>query len=119
MRTGKGEGESPPDRRFSEEALDLMAQRFKALSDPLRLRLILALMSGERNVSSLVAATGAHQGNVSRQLATLKRAGIVKRRKAGLSVYYSIVDGSVFDLCDLVCGSVARFHEDQASVFKS
>ncbi len=106
------------DRRFSEEALTLMAQRFKVLSDPLRLKLILALMPGERNVSSLVTATGAHQGNVSRQLATLTRAGILRRRKAGLSVFYSIADESVFDLCDLVCGSVARFHEDQANAFK-
>lgn len=107
------------ERRFSEEALILMAQRFRVLSDPLRLKLILALLPGERNVSSLVAATGAHQGNVSRQLATLTRAGILSRRKAGLSVFYSIADESVFDLCDLVCGSVARFHEDQASIFKT
>lgn len=107
-----------PDRPLSDEALALMAQRFRALSDPLRLKLILALMPGEQNVSALVDATGAHQANVSRQLATLTRAGVLLRRKEGLSVFYSIADRSVFELCDLVCGSVARFHEHQADAFK-
>lgn len=107
-----------PDPRLSDEALTLMAQRFKVLSDPLRLKLILMLMPGEQNVSALVKATGAHQANVSRQLSVLTRAGILKRRKDGLSVFYAISDRSVFDLCDLVCGAVSRFHEDQADAFK-
>lgn len=107
-----------PDRHLSDEALHLMAQRFKVLSDPLRLKLILALMQGERNVSALVEVTGAHQTNVSRQLSALTRAGILQRRKQGLSVFYAIADRTVFDLCDLVCGSVVRFHENQTDAFK-
>ena len=107
-----------PDRRLGDEAIALMAQRFKVLSDPLRLKLILSLMPRERNVSALVEATGAHQTNVSRQLAMLTRAGILRRRKEGLSVFYAIADESIFELCDLVCGSVARFHENQAGAFK-
>jgi len=93
-------------KHLSEGALNLVAQRFKVLSDPLRLRLIHCLMKGERNVTALFTETGATQANVSRHLATLTRAGIVSRRKEGLNVYYSILDQSVLELCDIVCGGV-------------
>jgi ArsR family transcriptional regulator len=104
-------------RRLSNEALTLVANRFKILGEPLRLRLVQHLMEGERNVSDLVNATGANQANVSRHLATLTRAGILQRRKDGLNVFYAIADPSVLELCDLVCSSVERFYAEQAKVF--
>lgn len=94
------------DHRLSAEALELIAVRFKVLSEPSRLRLIVALRLGEKNVTELVAATGATQANVSRHLHTLTVAGILGRRKAGLNVYYAIVDPTVFDLCEHVCASL-------------
>lgn len=105
-------------RRLSNEALSLVASRFKTLGEPLRLKLVQNLMEGERNVTELVNATGANQANVSRHLATLTRAGILQRKKAGLNVFYSIADPSVFELCELVCNSVERFYADQAKVFR-
>ena len=104
-------------RRLSGEALNLVANRFKILGEPLRLKLIQSLMDGERNVTELVNATRANQANVSRHLATLTRAGILHRRKEGLNVFYSIADPSVLELCELVCNSVERFYSDQAKVF--
>jgi ArsR family transcriptional regulator len=89
-----------------EAALDQVAERFKALSEPMRLRLVYALMDGEKTVSQLVRETGALQANVSKHLGILLDAGVLGRRKEGTSAYYRITDESVFELCDLVCGSI-------------
>jgi len=104
-------------KQLSDEALELVAQRFKALSEPLRLKLIMVLMDGPKNVGELVGETRATQANVSRHLQTLAEAGILKRDKKGLHVYYAISDPSVFQLCDLVCGSLEEFLKHQASAF--
>jgi ArsR family transcriptional regulator len=72
----------------------------------MRLRLIYALMEGEKTVSELVRKTGSVQANVSKHLSVLLDAGILGRRKQGTSAYYRIVDDSIFQLCDLVCGSI-------------
>ncbi len=93
-------------RRLSGAALGMVAERFKALSEPTRLRLLYALMDGEKTVSELVAETGSVQANVSKHLSVLMEAGILGRRKQGTSSYYRITDESIFELCDLVCGSI-------------
>lgn len=93
-------------RRLSGTALEKVAERFKALSEPTRLRLIYALMDGEKTVSKLVRETGSVQANVSKHLSVLLEAGVLGRRKQGTSAYYRIVDESIFELCDLVCGSI-------------
>jgi ArsR family transcriptional regulator len=93
-------------RHLSEATLEKLAERFKALSEPMRLRLVYALMDGEKTVSQLVRETGAMQANVSKHLGILLEAGILGRRKEGTSAYYRITDETVFELCDLVCGSI-------------
>ncbi|MBA3390984.1 MAG: winged helix-turn-helix transcriptional regulator [Rubrobacter sp.] len=93
-------------RRLSGAALGKVTERFKALSEPMRLRLLYALMDSERTVSELVKETGGVQANVSKHLSVLLDAGILGRRKQGTSAYYRIVDESIFELCDLVCGSI-------------
>lgn len=93
-------------RKLSRAALGKVAERFKALSEPMRLRLIYSLMDGEKTVSELVNETGGVQANVSKHLSLLLDAGILGRRKQGTSSYYRIVDESIFELCDLVCGSI-------------
>jgi ArsR family transcriptional regulator len=95
-------------RELPDQALQLIASRFKALSEASRLKLIIALEEGERSVGCLVEATGLTQANVSRQLSLLARAGIVARRKEGVTVFYSISDPAILDLCDHVCGSLQR-----------
>jgi len=93
---------------LTDEALELIAGRFKSLSDPLRLKLIIALETGEKNVTQLVEATGKLQTNVSRQLQLLMDSGVVGRRRQGPFVYYRIADEAIFDLCQHVCGSLQR-----------
>lgn len=106
---------------LTDEALELIAGRFKALSDPFRLKLIIALEEGEMNVTQLVEATGKLQTNVSRQLQHLMDSGIVARRRQGPFVYYRIADQAIFELCRHVCGSLQRqytLHSHTSKLFE-
>ena len=103
---------------LSEEVLALVARRFAILGEPMRLRLLQILIGGEKSVNALAAAVGGTQANVSRHLQTLAEAGMVSRRKEGLQVFYAIADPSIFELCELVCGSIGRQVEQRASVFR-
>jgi ArsR family transcriptional regulator len=102
---------------LSDHALELIATRFKALSEPSRLKLIIALENGEKNVTELVTMTRLTQANASRHVQTLVDAGILGRRKDGLTVIYSIADPGIFELCEKVCGGVQRRLRFQAKAF--
>ncbi len=93
---------------LSDEAMALVARRFAVLSEPMRLRLLHALCRGEKSVGELVTLTGGTQANVSRHLQTLTQAHLLSRRKAGLQVFYAISDQTIFQLCELVCGSLEK-----------
>ncbi|MGB8348390.1 MAG: metalloregulator ArsR/SmtB family transcription factor [Ktedonobacteraceae bacterium] len=99
---------------FSEPLLDLIAARFRLLSEPLRLKLLAALTAGERNVGELVSLTGAGQPNVSKHLAALMQGGLVSRRKVGTSIYYAIADRTALTLCDVVCVGIQEQFASQA-----
>lgn len=88
---------------LSEEALEMIANRFRLLSDPMRLRILHTLGAGEMNVGEIVAATNAGQANVSKHLSAMLEAGIVARRKEGLNAIYRVSDETIFELCDVVC----------------
>ncbi len=90
------------------EMIDKIVERFRALGDASRVRLLLHLKSGERNVAELSAAIGLAQPSVSKHLAVLKQAGLVECRRQGTQCVYSVVDRSIFDLCAVVCDSVMR-----------
>lgn len=93
-------------RQLTEEALALIAGRFRVLSEPMRLKILDALGDREMTVTELVATTAAGQANVSKHLAILADARLVARRKEGLNVYYRVADETVFDLCNAVCVSL-------------
>jgi ArsR family transcriptional regulator len=94
---------SPAPPPVSDEALDMIASWFRTLAEPSRLKILRALESGEQNISQLVAATGLTQANVSRHVQSLADAGMVGRRREGLSVICFITDPGIRDLCDTVC----------------
>jgi DNA-binding transcriptional ArsR family regulator len=95
-----------------DEALMQVAAYFQALSEPTRLRILNLLRQQERNVGELALLCGHSAANISRHLALLTRHGLVAREARGNSAYYRIADASVYALCDLVCGSIARQFED-------
>lgn len=102
---------------MSPEALQLVAGRFKVLSDPMRLRILQVLECGETGVSALAESVESTQPNVSKHLKTMQDAGLLARRQEGNTVYYSIADPTVFDLCEVVCNSLAERFTAHASVF--
>lgn len=93
------------------EALEIIAQRFRALGDATRLSLLQALFEQERPVQELCAITGVSQANASKHLALLLERGLVARRRDGLFVRYRIADASLERLCSLVCSSLADHHD--------
>ena len=97
---------------LAPELLEIIAERFKALGEPARLRLLNVLRGGEKTVTELMAATGLGQANVSKHLQLLHAMGFVTRRKSGLFVYYALADEDVFALCDMMCG---RVHAQEAA----
>ena len=101
---------------LSDQALIQVAQYFSALAEPTRLRILNCLRDREHNVGELAEHCVCSQANVSRHLSTLAKHGLVAREGRGTSVYYHIADPSIYALCDLVCGNVARQLETQTAV---
>lgn len=95
-------------RPLPQDLALLIAERFRVMGDPLRIRLLDHLRDGPATVKELVEVAGSSQQNVSKHLGVLHQAGIVAREKAGTSVRYSIADVSVFDMCETVCGGLRR-----------
>ena len=98
---------------LSDDALRLVALRFRALGDPSRLRILNRLMLGEHSVQELVEATDLEQSNVSRHLSVLRREGIVARRSEGNRALYEIQDPTIAKLCEIVCGGLAESLSDE------
>lgn len=112
---------SAPEKRrrhtpLSDEAVALVAARFRILGEPVRVHILQILQAGDRNVTELAEAVGSTQPNISRHLRILQEAGLADRRQEGNNVYYSIADPTVFDLCDAVCGSISARLTQHAAV---
>lgn len=106
--------ESEPNMQaLDDSALSHVAAYFRALSEPNRLRILNTLRDGEKNVGQITHLTGCSQANVSKHLAVLFEAGMVLREAQGTASFYRIADQATFDLCDIVCGNVARIVERQ------
>ena len=91
-----------------DEAMVQVAAYFQALAEPTRLRLLNLLREQERSVGELAQLTGFSAANVSRHLSLLTQHGLVKRQTRGNSAIYQIADPSIYALCDLVCGNIAK-----------
>ena len=102
----------PPD------VLNHVAGRFKVLSEPTRLQILQELETGKLSVGELADAVGSTQPNVSKHLKILQDEGLIARRKEGNAVYYSIADQTVFELCDVVCGSLRAEFAGRSAMFK-
>ncbi|MBB5033428.1 ArsR/SmtB family transcription factor [Prosthecobacter vanneervenii] len=92
----------------SEEALVLIASWFRTLAEPSRLKILRALEEGEKNITELVEATGLTQANVSRHVQSLVEAGMVGRRREGLTAICFIADPTITELCDNVCTNLLK-----------
>lgn len=82
-----------------------VAGLLKTMSHPLRLLVICELTKGERSVGALEAATGAAQPTLSRDLARLRREGVVKARRQSKSVHYRLSDARAGRMIDALCAA--------------
>jgi len=90
------------ERLLTDGELAGVAQHFKLLGEPMRLKILQSVCREPRTVTDIVAATGATQANVSKHLALLAAAGILTRKKDGQCVYYGMKDPLTLKLCELV-----------------
>ena len=74
------------------------AELFKTLGHPARIRVLEVLSGGERAVHELIPEVGIEASHLSQQLSVLRRANLVRTRKAGSNVYYSASDERIFEL---------------------
>ena len=98
----------PVPHPLPDPLIELVAQRFRVLGEPMRIKLLDRLREGDATVGELQQALGASQQNVSRHLGILHDAGMVSLAKDGNHTRYTISDPAVFELCEQVCGGVRR-----------
>jgi ArsR family transcriptional regulator len=100
--------------------LEAAAERFRILSEPVRLALLNHLnANGEMSVQQLVDATGERQSNVSKHLGQMAQAGMLGRRRSGQNVLYRVIDPTISALCLLVCGQLQASAPDESTTSAS
>jgi len=93
------------------QKLSLKAKLFRGLGDPTRLSILESLRDGEKSTSQIVEEVGQGQSNVSNHLACLLDCGLVKNRRQGRNIYYSLNDKKVSKLLeesDFILSEIAR-----------
>ena len=79
--------------------LEILANRFRALSDPTRLQILMSICNQERSVQDICDRTGLNQGNVSKHLRLMKDAGVVACRRESVWRFYRVIDTELLELC--------------------
>ena len=103
---------------LGNQQLQAVADLFTVLSEPSRLRILQILQDRPASVGELVERSGLKQANASKQLGILQSAGVIDRQQDGNRAIYSIAVPLVFDLCHLVCDSVAKQAAERAAALK-
>lgn len=104
---------------LSEPLVELIAERFRLVAEPMRIRILDQLRECERSVGELADVLGTTQQNVSKHLTALHRADVVHRRKDGNRAMYRIADRSVFALCEAVCGGLQAQLDERARILET
>jgi DNA-binding transcriptional ArsR family regulator len=93
---------------ITPELAELIAARLRVIGDPMRIRILDLLRNGELSVGQITERVGTSQQNASKHLGILLQAGIVGRRKEGTTSLYRVVDQSILELCEQVCGGLQQ-----------
>ncbi len=94
----RAKGNLPTDEQIAD-----MCAEFKAISEPSRLKILLALRQGELCVYHIIEAVGGTQSAVSHQLRILRDHRIIKARRDGQNILYSLADEHVVAVLELAC----------------
>lgn len=81
---------------------ELQSDVCKTLASPKRLEILNALKDGERTVSELVDILGVPKANVSQHLAVMRHKGILRTRREGVNIFYSVANAKVIQACILM-----------------
>lgn len=96
-----------PAHRLGDDTVESVAAMLRVLADPTRIRLIEILNDrGCATVSALTAVLPVSQQSVSKQLAVLHQAGIVRRRREGVWVHYELTDFTGWWLIEQLAGAL-------------
>ena len=93
------------------QKLGLKAKLFRGLGDPTRLSILESLREGEKSTSQIVLETGQSQSNVSNHLACLLDCGLVKNRRQGKNIFYTLRNKKVSEILkqsDAILSEIAR-----------
>ena len=94
-------------RPLSDEEANDLTETLKALASPSRLRVLYALQSGERTVEQLAEASGLSQSATSHNLRLLRTIRLVRARRAGRNVFYTLHDHHL----PLLLAAIRHHHE--------
>jgi len=81
----------------------------------MRLKILERLFRSAASVGEILQSSGGSQANVSKHLAVLRASGVVRRRRDGARIVYSISDPSIEKLCSVVCDAVGREAREEAA----
>jgi DNA-binding transcriptional ArsR family regulator len=98
IKTMKSTSVSP----LPQEAYSKNANIYKILANPKRLEVLNILKGGEAGVEDLLRITGLTKANLSQHLALLRHNGLVRTRREGLNVFYTIVDARIVEPCKIL-----------------
>lgn len=88
--------------RKDKTLYELQSEVCKTLASPKRIEILNALKDGEKTVSELVEILGVPKANVSQHLAVMRHKGILKSRREGINMYYSVSNRKVIEACILM-----------------
>jgi ArsR family transcriptional regulator len=97
---------------------EYQAEVVKTIASPKRLEIIDALKKGEKTVTDLVKILDIPKANVSQHLAVMRHKGVLKTRKKGVNVYYSIVNQKVVKACTLMREVLTEQMHEQSKLYK-
>ncbi|ALL79432.1 ArsR family transcriptional regulator (plasmid) [Pseudonocardia sp. EC080610-09] len=103
---------------MSRPLYQVKAEFFKTLGHPVRIRVLELLSRREHAVSELLSDVAIESANLSQQLAVLRRAGVVRSRKQGSAVYYSIASPEIARLLAVARSILTGMYSDQAELLE-
>ncbi len=101
-----------------KELFKLQSEVCKTLANPKRLEIIYALKDGERPAGELVRRLGISKANVSQHLGVLKACGVVRSRREGVNIYYSIANPKIIKACMLMREVLIEQLKEKQSLLK-
>lgn len=103
--------DTPTSAMLDQESIHSVSKIFKIISDPTRISILFLLQQQELSVGAITTSLGMEQSVISHQLRTLKEARLVKARREGKTILYSLDDSHVFSILEQVLTHVRESEE--------